>query len=266
MADQPDTIFNAAPEVTPPTVPSTQAKDPFEDLLGSIKNERGEQKYKDLADALTGLRNAQEYIPSLKTELSQKDAALATLQAEVLRLQTIESTVEKLASQNITEPVKPTAPVIDENRIAQLVNQSLTQRQREDSNKVNLQTVVATLQQSFGADAEKTFYGKAEELGMDKAEINALAAKSPKAVLKMFGIGEVKSTPSLSSSSVNTAAYQKAPDSQIGRNTKTLNIGATSAELHAESLDSKKMVEELHAMGKTVADLSDPKLYNQFFK
>ena len=250
----------AGGDATPPNDQSNQ----FADLLGSIKNDRGEPKYKDVKTALEALKHSQEYIPSLKEEKERTASELAALKAEVERLKNIEDVVERLSSQQSQE--KPPAG-LSEDAVANLVNQTLTKREQAALREANIKGVVARMQQALGAEADKAFYSKAAELGMTAEQINNLAAQSPTAVLKLFGL-EGTQQPVQSKqvqSSVNTAGLQPHVNSFIGANTKQTNVGATTADLTEEYSNSKKMVEELHAKGMTVYDLTDPKEYRKVF-
>lgn len=248
------------------TAPNTQSANPFADLLGSIKNERGEPKYKDVQTALEALKHSQEFIPQLKQDKEATEAKLAALAAEVERLKNIEQSVEKLTQQNSQQQQTPAAGISAE-QVATMVNQTLTQREREVIQKANLTSVVSAVQQAFGADAEKTFYSKASELGMSVEEVNILAAKSPAVVLKLFGLDQKKTVQQSSSSSgsVNTAAMQPNENTYIGRNNTTITVGATTQDLMQEQQNSKKLVEELHSKGLSTYDLTDPKTYFKHF-
>lgn len=237
-------------------------------LLVSIKNERGEQKYKSVEDALVGLRNAQEYIPTLTSQLSQKDMELKAAREEAARVAELERTIEALTSQNNGQPQTTATPSISEDQIAELVNRTLTRKQQEDAAKANITSVVQTLQNQFGADAEKTYNEKATELGMTVAELNALAARNPKAVFKILGVSQEAPKPQSSSSSVsfNTDGFQPPQTSFIGRNTKTTLIGATTTDLNEETQRAKQMVDELHKQGKSISDLTNPKTYFKVFR
>ena len=82
MADQPTDNFSASPQETP--APAPAAADPFADQLKAIVDPAtGAQKYSNVSDAFKGLEHAQNYIPTLKSEISDKDAKLAELQAEL---------------------------------------------------------------------------------------------------------------------------------------------------------------------------------------
>lgn len=279
MSDQ-TSIFGNNPEATPQqqqTQSSTPASttpvvdDRLANLLADIKNERGEPKYKDPLEALNGLKHAQEYIPQLKSQLTDREALIQQQAAEIERLRQVELSVQQLTQvkePTQTQQTTPTAGMTPE-QIAELVQQQLTQREQQATQAQNLSTVVSTLQQTLGADAEKVFYSKAAELGMTQEEINRLAATKPKAVLTMFGITDTvkkTSTPSPTSSTVNTSAFQPTQESYIGRNPKTVLIGATTDDLRMSTDRAKKMVEELSQHGLSIADLTNPKIYNKYFK
>jgi hypothetical protein len=240
----------------------------FADLLGQIKNERGEPKYKSVQDALNGLLHAQQYISTLTTEKQQQQEELRRAQAEAERIRTLEETLERFTSQQ-TQAQNTTQPVIDESKIAEWVTRTLTAKEQEGLANRNIASVVSNLQQVFGADAEQKFYGKATEMGLSKDDMNALAAKSPNAVLAMLGV-QAKQTNQSSvvtptSGSINSSAVQPNPQSFIGRNDKTALIGATTDDVRYAAERANKMVEELHAQGKTIHDLTDPKVYFKQF-
>lgn len=269
MSDQ--NIFNAGTQNPAPSGDATpqpgQTPQPFADLLGSIKNERGEPKYKDVQTALEALRHSQEFIPQLKQDKEATEARLAALSAEVERLKNIEQSITQLTQQQQAKP--PTAaPAIAEDVVANLVNQTLTQRELAAKKAANINSVTTALTQKLGGEADKEFYKKAEELGMTAEQMNNLAAQSPTAVLKLFGLegSKPQSIPSSSpQSSVNTAGLQPQQHSYVGRNSNTVSVGATTQDLMAETQNSKKLVDELHAQGLSTYDLTDPKTYRKYF-
>lgn len=271
MADQASIFGESSSSVTPtpsgggnpPNVPTDTL---IANLLGEIKNERGEQKYKNLEDALKALKHSQEYIPQLTNTLKQKDEEIATLSGTVSKISEIEKALETLTQRSTTPQQTPGAGMTEE-QIAELVTKTLTRSQQEELARTNIATVVRTMQEKFGEKADEIFYAKAEELGMSKAEINAIAAKTPKAVLKLVGIDSVSGT-SVSApgtSTLNTAGISPRSDSKIGRNTKGVIIGATSQDFKQELENVKAMVNELHSGGQTVHDLTDPKVYFKVF-
>lgn len=271
MTDQ-SSIFKSNESATQPqeqqaqAAPSAPAQDAYADLLNAIVNERGERKYATLSDALHGLKSAQEYIPQLKADKEAKEQELVRLRKEAERAAELERTLEALTSQR-NETAQHQSVALDESKLAEIVNRQLTLKEQKQLAASNIQTVVSTLQQSFGADAEKKLYGKAEEMGMSAEEMNSLAARSPKAVLTMLGITQAAPAQkySPSQSSANTTAFEPHNESYIGRNPKGVLIGATTQDVTESFNRAKKMVEELEAKGMSVHDLSDPKTYNKVF-
>lgn len=244
---------------------SSQNVDPIANLLGTIKNERGEQKYKTLEDALKALQHSQEYIPQLTTQLSEREQQLAEARREADRVAELEKSVLALTQSNSNSSVNPST-AISEETIAEIVSKTLTRNQQAELQKQNINSVVSAMQTTFGEKAEQVFYDRAKELGMTVTEFNALAARTPKAVLDLIG---AKAAPpsgmGAPQSSVNSGAFAPQQQSFIGRNKIPTLIGATSQDLMSEAQSARKMVEELHAQGKSVHDLADPKVYMTMF-
>lgn len=271
MSDPTSIFGNSNPggnPATPPDgagTPSNVQIDPaITTLLGEIKNDRGEPKYKSLPEALNALKHSQEYIPTLTAQLSQKDTELASARAAAERVAELERSIEALTRQSTNTP--PTVPQgLSEEQIAELVQRTLTKSQKEALERDNLNSVANTLKTTFGTEAESKYNAKAAELGMSVPEFNALAARSPKAVLEMLGAKQVVQAPTNPQGTVNTTGLQPHQETFIGRNKKSVLIGATTDDMKAERLASNQMVEELHAQGLTVHDLTDPKVYKKYF-
>lgn len=267
MADQANIFSGNNSEATPPQpgagTPNSDAG--LLTMLQSIKNENGEPKYKTLEDAITALKHSQEYIPQLKTTLAQREAELERARSEAERIAELERSLAALANP----PAKtdtPSGAVVDESRIADLVEQTLTRRQVEAKRAENTSTVVAALQEAYGDQAEKVFYEKAQTLGFSRQEINDLAAKSPKAVLELVGVKtEQKQNSSIIPPTQNSGGLTPPGKSQIRRNENSILIGATTGEVIQESRASRAMVDELHSKGLSISDLTNPKEYFKHF-
>jgi hypothetical protein len=229
-----------------------------------IKNENGEQKYKSVEDALKALAHSQAFIPQLKNELDTTKSQLSQAQAQANKIEELERAILQL-TQNTQKPNEPPATV-NEELIAKMVNDSLNKVTTAQKQKENLATVINKVQEVHGEKAGEFFYGKAKELGFEADEINTLAAKNPTAVFKMLGIesANTKNT-TLPINSINTAALPTNTGESIGRNQKSVLLGASTHEVIQESRASRQMVDDLHKQGKTVYDLTDPKVYFKHF-
>lgn len=247
------------------TPPNVQIDPAITTLLSEIKNERGEPKYKSLHDALVALQHSQTYIPTLTTQLSQKDAELIAAKAEAARVAELERTVLALTQRQEPTPGTPPAAALTPEQIADLVTRQLSAKEQADLVKKNTALVADTLKANFGTEAEAKYNAKAAELGMSVAEFNALAARSPAAVLQMLGAKAQASPASPTPGTINTTGLQPHQNSFIGRNTESTAIGATTEDMRAETQRAKAMVDELHAQGKTVSDLSNPKEFFKYF-
>lgn len=265
-ADQ--NIFSGGDTNTTAPVATSSPSDSFADLLGSIKNERGEPKYKDVQTALDALKHSQDFIPQLKTEADAAKREADALRAEVERLKVAQDTLDRLTAERSNQPNNQQVNTLGADEVENLVQKALTQREQLQIKKQNTASVVSELQKSFGDEAEKVFYSKAQELGMDAAQINSLAASSPAAVLQLFGLKNSTQIQHVNPSvqtSVNTAGFKPHEQTYVTRNSKTALVGATTSDLRAERENSKKLVEELHNKGLTTYDLTDPKEYFKVF-
>lgn len=238
-------------------------------LLGGIKNERGEQKYKTVEDALKALSHSQNFIPQLQGQLDQRNDELTQLQAKVAEVDSLQEAVAALTQKLTDTPSQTQGKQFSTDDIAEIVGQQLSQRQAQEKATSNQQIVVNAIQKQFGDKAGEVFYGKAQELGMTQDQINALASTSPQAVLTMFGINggvSQKQTGNPPTGTVNTAGFTgTAGKSLIGREAHKLELGATHRDTQIHLENSKKMVEELHNNGMSVHDLTDPATFFKHF-
>lgn len=272
MADQPSIFEGTTNQETPDTTnngtaTTTPPSNDYADLLSSIKNERGETKYKTVQDALNGLKHAQEYIPQVKQQASEAELKMHKLEAEVQRLSALEETVLKLTERQ--EQSNTNGVTLGEEDIAKLVERTLTKKQVQDTHASNTATVVNAITQKFGADAEKVFYTQAQEMGMTMEEMNLMAARTPKAVLKLLGISEAvahkQTSLSPTQGTVSTSNFQQQPQSFIGREPKSITIGQTTQDLKEGVENASKMMEELAAQGYSSLDLANPKVFRKLF-
>lgn len=276
MADQPNSIFETQNSGTTipqngstSTEPNTHPNTKLTDLLNGIKNERGEPKYKTLEDALLGLQHAQDYIPTLKKTLTEREQELENLRKEQNKIAELEASVRRLSEQSGNEGTPPKS--LTEQEVAALVAKSLettlTQREQQAIQKNNLNTVVSSLQSTFGDAAEAKYNEKAAEFGMSVAEFNALAARSPMIVLTALGVkaSTNNNTQAPNKGSVNSGGLQTPTETLVGRNKVPTLIGATTQDVQAESKRANQMVDELHKEGRSVHDLTDPKVYFKHF-
>lgn len=180
------------------------------------------KKYQSAEEALKSVPHAQKHIQTLEQELQ-------TLKEELTKRKTAEQLLDEMKSgftnENTTQAVE-----IDPDKIVEIVNQSLTLKEREKVQKSNVDTVVSKFTEVFADKAEEVYNTIAKDAGLTVEQLNKLAASSPKAVLKLAGLDKQGSTlPSKTSSTVNTQAFIQGGNQQQA--SAKVPRGATTKDL-----------------------------------
>lgn len=180
------------------------------------------KKYQSVEDALKSVPHAQKHIQTLESEL-------AAAREELAKRRTTEELLDEIKS-GIQPQVTPAGTEFDQDKLMQLVDQTLEVKERQRQAKTNASQVAAKFTEKFGNQAETVYKSIAAENGLTEQQLNSLAASSPNAVLKLAGLAEVKSTPAAKpNSSVNTQALtQKVDPSALSARVKQ---GATTKDL-----------------------------------
>lgn len=179
--------------------PTPSSTNPFEDKLKSIVNEKGEPKYKDLDSALDALKHSQEFIPQVLNEKKSVEQQLQELQQELEKRKSVEEVVESLTGkqnspQNDEGKTTPQGSGLDETKVQEMLENMLNQRTQEQQQAANLQTVVQTLNESYGEQAKEVIRNRAKELNTTPTELEKLARQNPNMALSLLGGGNVNST------------------------------------------------------------------------
>lgn len=264
MSDQ--TIFDQTN--TQPVTPATPTNQPSSgdnvaDLLKLIVNDKGEPKYKTIQDALVGLQHANAHIQTLVTEKRQVEQEKLSLQTAAEKVAELERVVSELTKA----PPQATPAVVDPTQIQEMVSQAISATKTQEVQKQNTSVVVNAAKQTFGEKAEEMFYSRAQDVGLSREQINALAASSPQAALKILGLASQSGSSTPTQKTVmNTTEVAPNQDTFIARNTERLPVGATFQEMRRESDAARKMVDELAVKGMTIDDLTKPSNYFKHFK
>ncbi len=233
-------IFSAEP--TPVVAAAVQASPEVEVLLDSIKNEQGQRKYQNLPEAIKALQHSQEFIPTLKTQLTTLEQQLAEAQAAATQSRKLEEIVAQLtvsqSALNVEQP--PAASGLGEADVIKLVQQSITDLETKKTVTLNVDAVQTALTAKYGDKTAEIVAAKAAELGTTPKLLGDLAAQSPQLVLSLFGAPPVKNlTPSTSSVVVPPI---NPVDTEVKRPDKSVLIGATMKEQTAHFKDIKDKV------------------------
>lgn len=229
MADQPENIFNDNSGKPPVDNNNQPPVDKYADLLKSIKNENGEQKYDTIEKALEALGHSQAFIPQLKSQLSEKEQELGRISAELSQRESVEQVVQRLiASKHDGEGNPPAASGLDEQAVMKLVQQTLQQTEQAKTVEGNIRKVQETLKAKFGDKAGEAVAQKAAELGTTPEQLGDLASKNPNLILALFNTQGTKE-PSITTSSVHLPpSNNKLPE--LERPQKSILSGATTKD------------------------------------
>ena len=180
------------------------------------------KKYSSVEDALKSVPHAQKHIQTLESEL-------ATLKEELMKRRTTEELLDEIKS-GVQPKENPQGVEFDQDKLMQLVDQTLEVKERQRLAKSNASQVAAKFTEKFGTEAENVYKSVAKDNGLSEQQLNSLAASSPNVVLKLAGLSEAKIAPvSKSSSSLNTQALtQKVDSSTLSARVKQ---GATTKDL-----------------------------------
>jgi hypothetical protein len=262
MSDQTPTVVidaNGNPVIPPVT-------NGYADLLSAITNSEGKPKYDTPEKALEALKHSQEYIPQLKQTLAEKEAKIAELEAQNKRIADLDGVLERL-TRTEQQVSTPTDTKVSLEEIQTLVNSSLTAREQVAKQEGNAKLVVDTLHAKYGEAALTKLKETAAANGMSEAEALQFCKTHPQLVLNLFPeIKQQKMQPNLSGTTVNLQALQPNTDTTIRRNTEGVLLGSTQDKRALELKQSKAMIEELAASGKTIFDMQKPSEYFKHFK
>lgn len=147
------------------------------------------KKFKTVEDLAKGKQAADEHIARLERELADlrtDSTTRARLEEIVDRLTSQERTQENNYegdNRNLSE--SPSQPQLNQDALERLIDQKLTRREQRQTATQNQQAVIAQLQQVFGTDYLSKLEARRTELGLERSDMDALAARSPTAFMAL---------------------------------------------------------------------------------
>ena len=157
------------------------------------------KKYQSPEDALKSVPHAQKHIETLESEL-------ASVKEELTKRQTTQELIDELKSGS--QPVENTtqSAEINQDSVMDLVNQTLTIREKKAQAESNAKSVAEKFTAQYGDKAESTYNSIAKELNVTVAQLNELASSAPSIVLKAAGLSAATAPVGNTTGSVNTEA------------------------------------------------------------
>jgi hypothetical protein len=180
------------------------------------------KKYQSVDEALKSVPHAQKHIQTLESEL-------ANVKEELLKRRTTEELIDTFKSDYQPE-YTPQGESFDQDRLYEVVDQTIAARERQKVAKQNTNQVVGKLTEKFGDRAEEAYINIAKESGLTIQQLNVLASSSPGAVLKLAGLSVSQSTSApTSQGTINTQALSQ--NNQQTSLSSRVPKGATTKEM-----------------------------------
>lgn len=179
-----------------------------EDWLAKIVEAKGES-FKDPQVLAKSKLESDRYISELERQIKEAREELGREEYSKKLLAELQSGRQNTNANSVpnTGETNPsdTKPVVSEDVIKRLVEETLTTREQTSTAQQNAKVVQEQLTQKYGTEAKSHVESKARELGMSMERLSALAAESPTAFMTL--IGEPKpENKTLVSGTINTAA------------------------------------------------------------
>jgi len=210
MTDQATELFSGKTEL--------EGSDTYQSILQGITNSEGQQKFADVETALNSISSKDEHITTLEVET-------AKLRSELEKRDTVEEALKKNAQASTESTNSPVE--LDVDTIADIVNKQLEAAKTANNVKANQTSVSNALVAAWGENAERDYIAKGAEVGLRPADLDALAGKSPNAVLEIMGITKKnvqvqKTTSTLTSNTLENRAQEQVQRKSImgGSSTK----------------------------------------------
>lgn len=189
-------------EETQTTGQETTQTQTQEDWLAKVVEAKGES-FKDVQVLAKSKLESDKYIKSLEDQLKQ-------LREDSIKQDYASKLLEQLQSK-AQAPVttqSDTKPEISEDVIKSLVEQTLTNREKQNTSEQNLRIVQEELTGKYGTEAKSKVEAKARELGLTLERLSDLASESPTAFLSLLGEKPTKDYKPVVQGSLNTSAAQ----------------------------------------------------------
>lgn len=194
-------------QTTGQTTNQTQQAQTTEDWLAKVVEVKGE-KFKDVNVLAKSKLDSDNYIVELERQLKEMREEVGKQDYASKLLEELKNkgtaTVNSVAPNGGTN-TSDTKPVISEDVIKTLVEQTLTQREKSNSAAQNAELVRTELINKYGTEAKAHVEKKAQELGMTYDRLSQIAQEAPNAFFTLIGEPKKDFKP-LTQGTINTSS------------------------------------------------------------
>jgi hypothetical protein len=165
------------------------------------------KKFATVEDLAKGKLESDRFVDQLKTEQAglREDLNQRVRMEELLeRLEETRGGGNSSMVTTTTTSETPNSPNIE-----QLIEQTLTKREKQKTASENVKEATQSLQKHFGEDWETKLKAKAAEHKLSLDDVNDIARRSPSALLEMLGVRESRGTTYTAPTSSTTFSSDK---------------------------------------------------------
>lgn len=170
---------------------NTPQTDPTKDYLQELVGEG--KKFKTPAELARGKFEADSYISTLTKKMDELRSDYVKLDADYKARASLEELMDKYSklsnqqqSINTIPEVKDRVPEIDPKQIESLIDTRIKTNKILEREQANFDIAKEKLKEAFGSNYQVSLNERIENLGLTVEDVNAMAKKSPTALVKML--------------------------------------------------------------------------------
>lgn len=167
------------------------AKNYLEELVGDTK------KFKTPEELARGKAESDNYIKTLEVQLDQLREDYLKSTEEQKTAASLKELIDQMKSeQQLNNGIPPLnapevkQPALDVEKLRTLIRSDVLELEAQRKADANFALVTSKLQEKFGTNYQTALKKHVDELHLTIEDVNALAAKSPRAFFKTMGIDE----------------------------------------------------------------------------
>lgn len=200
----------------------------------------GDREY-NAESASKKILNADEHISNLEKENAE-------MRKKLLEATTLDAVLQSM-NKNGEKPTAPT-PAVDTPDIETLVERTINQRELQRTRTANVMQVDKLIKERYGEQAKTVLQQKLSSVGLDVNSAMEIAAKSPKAFMKMFDEGGSDPKPSVPNHGTQHTQNMGNDSIQEGTYAYYAKIRKDNPALYNSPTIQRKMLEDAERLGK----------------
>lgn len=167
--------------------------DPNKDYLAELVGDN--KKFKDIKDLARGKYEADQYIEIMKKRQDELRTDYLKMREENTTRAKLEELIDQLQKKQLASnehtPVKEDdKPPFDPSTLDSLVSTKIQENETNKRHQSNFDLVKEKLQQRFGTKYKEAVKQQIDELGITEAELNDMAKRQPKVLIKTLGLDQ----------------------------------------------------------------------------